>query len=271
MAVGVFTDGGTFTTANNANKSFADASIPIGVAPIVVVAATGNTATQGCTDNSADGLGTYTAIASSFKAASADKFTILIRNSLTTINNEAGLIFTTTGLTVSTGGGLFVNYVGGIGTLAGASLVRSVSGTPQVAQQDNLATGTPSVTFPATTLTTNAIIGFNWYTTNGVPAAQPAGFFHAAAIAFATPATGANVVAANSGFAATTFTWAGSESTSSSSMLIEIDCTVAAVVLPPRPVSVTQVAAAMAVRAKKLTYGWTRAKNGLMLPEMGWA
>lgn len=39
---------------------------------------------------------------------------------------------------------------------------------------------------------------------------------------------------------------------------------------PPSP-TIVDIAAQMAVRAKKLMYGWSRSKSGILIPEMGWS
>lgn len=262
----------TINTTNNANKSVSDSFIPSGVLPFCIIVGTGNSATQGCTDNSADGLGgSYTLIASTVKNASADKGSILIRNAPLSINNESGLTFTSTGLTVSTGGGIWVCYLTG-SAFTGASAVRSVSGTPNVAIQDNgAAAGTPQVVFPNITLTANAIMGFNWNTTNGVNPTAPTGFIRGAGQAYGTPATGIATYTANGGITATTVTWGATSPTAHSSMLIEFDGTAVTVVIPPQPNIVSQTAVRAALRAAKLTYGWTRNKSGLLIPEMGWS
>lgn len=266
MAVTILNQSGIFTTAAGdlpAAKSFSFTP-NLNDLIVVIVAQTGGIPTFTVTDNNADGLGVYTSVRSALKGTSADKMTAFVRTSF--VGSATATAFTTTGMTGSTGGGIQVVTMTGMSRV-GSFAVRNGGNV------DNQTTGTtPTVTLTLTPLTTNPLIGYLFNATNGILTAGPSGWTSFTGAGYNTPTTGIRGTDIISGWTNGTVAWGGTSASDYAALVVEFDASVPpGTATPPKPVIVTQVAMHHAVRAAKLSYGWTRNKSGLLIPEMGWS
>ena len=209
----------TWTTASGAKT--VSATPAVGDRIVLVCAHTGSTSTSATppTDNSSDGAGTYVLIATAVKASSADTLTFWAREARITVS--AVTIFTHNPGTTS-GGGMGVIKVAG-GFKFGAGLI------VQSGKQDNqAATGTPTVTLAKAPLTTNGLVGVVFNSSNTAtltPRASPA-WTERADVGYATPPSGLEIMTIDSGETGTSIAWGSTSATEFCSMVVELDAAI---------------------------------------------
>lgn len=198
---------------------------------VVIVAATSGLAggTTACSDNQADGKGTYSQISSDFTGFSTTGvLTAWVRNAL--ISAASSTIFTAS-QGGSSGGGLLVYRISGM-SIVGLGAVRGAGG-----QSSGGAGGTPApvllrrvgTTFSGTqaALTGNAMIAAVCNGTNSTTTVtQPASWTESFDNGYTSPATGMEVCFRNSGETNSTITFGSTTASIFASIAIELDTTV---------------------------------------------
>jgi hypothetical protein len=180
---------------------------------VIITAATGSTVQQPPTDDNSSG--TYTQLQNALKATSADILGIWVRNAL--IASAVSTIFTLAPGT-TTGGGLAVLKVTGM-FRTGSAASRSTG------SQANQASGTPAPVLGGNALTTNPVIAAVFNATNPAamtPRSSPA-YTELVDTGWATPTTGIEIMAINSGETAQTITWGSSSASAFCSVVTELD------------------------------------------------
>jgi len=179
---------------------------------VIVTAHSGNVSSATPTDNNSSGV--YTTINSALKATSADKLMIHIRNAL--IGAASSTVFTHAPGT-STGGGLAVFKVTGMGKVGAAAAKQS-------AKQDNqAAAGTPSPTFGATPQLVNAIIGAIFNATNPATMTPRASYTERNDSGYNSPASGLETMSRDSGETVTAIAWGSTSASAFCSLVLELD------------------------------------------------
>src|SRR5262245_6615972 len=128
---------GTQTFDTNSGTHTVTATPAVGDLIVIITASTGNTADTAPTDNNSGGGGTSTAVETRVKSSSADKLKLCVRIAL--ITSASSTVFTH-GPGTSTGGGLGVLKVTGIGKVGSSAKLKSGG-------QDNAAAGTPAAAY----------------------------------------------------------------------------------------------------------------------------
>jgi hypothetical protein len=221
---------GTETFNTNSGTHTVTATPAVNDLIIIIAANTGNVSSNPPTDNNSDGLGTYSTVATSVKATSADTMRIFVRNSL--IGSNTSTVFSHAPGTTS-GGGLVVLKVTGM-TNAGLAAIK------QTAKQKNQASGgTPTPVFSVAANTLNPVIGavFNETTTAATmtPRGTPA-YTERADVGYSTPTTGLEVMSIDSGETGTSIAWGSTSSSAFCSLAIELALNVPPTVAPNTPV-----------------------------------
>lgn len=211
--------GGQLVNTTAGNKAVTLAGATAGDQLVVVVVLTGATTTPTVTDD--NGSGTYTEVSGGgfFKAASADKVWIFVRNAL--VPATASTIITMTSPGGDTGGGLLVYRLTGM-TRVGAAAVRQIAG-----QSNQAAAGTPAPVFAAAPLTGNSLIGAVFNATNVATLTPPTGWTEKHDTGYATPTTGIETATIDSGFTSTTVTWGSTSASAFASIAAEMDASAA--------------------------------------------
>lgn len=180
---------------------------------VIITAATGSTVQQPPTDDNSSG--TYTQLQNALKATSADILGIWVRNA--PIASAVSTIFTLAPGT-TTGGGLAVLKVTGMSN-TGSAASRSTG------SQANQASGTPAPVLGGAALTGNPVIAAVFNATN--PATMTArsspAYTELVDTGWATPTTGIEIMAINSGETAQTITWGSSSASAFCSVVTELD------------------------------------------------
>jgi hypothetical protein len=185
---------------------------------IVIIAwNTGRTTAQPPTLTDDNSSGTYSRHGTAAtKNTSADSMWVFIRDAA--IAAASSTIFTMT-QSGDSGGGLAVFSIGGGG-------INGLSGIVQVGKQDNVASGTPSITMGAAIQTTSAVIGAVMTATNGTAnTAPPTSWTEQYDQGYNTPATGIEVAYRASGETNTTVAWTAAAASAFCSILVEISAT----------------------------------------------
>lgn len=260
---------GAKVDTNAGDKSTADeAFTPINALMYAWLVATGNVATWGLTDTHVDGLGSSPGWllvpgTTAVKNSSADQVVFFVRKSLAGTNN-GNEHATTSGMTGSTGGGPTVGYATGM-SLAGASAIRQVG-----IQNNGASGGTPTVTLPAACLTTNAVLGIVFVTTNGTTITGPSGWGSQGSVGYGSPNAGYRTTGINSGFTGSTVTWGSTAPSAFCAVVVEFDATAPAAAATPQPHVVAQAVMRTATRCTMLRQEWRRTRSGILVPELTW-
>jgi hypothetical protein len=206
--------GDTFTTT--AGSKTLTATPAVGDLIVVFVAATGvvTSTSYGVSDNNTDGHGTYLRITTALKATSADGLAAFVRAD--PIQRAVSTIWTTSGDTASTGGGLAVWRINGL-TLTALQAVRQ-----SAVQSNQAAAGTPAPVLGAAALTGNPLVGAIFNATNPATMTPPTSWTEDADVGYATPTTGLEAVHIASGFTGSTVTWGGTSGSAFCSMVVEL-------------------------------------------------
>jgi hypothetical protein len=172
------------------------------------------------TDNNAGGGGTYHKIGTATTPLSngggtAGALWISVRNAL--ISSATSTTFTATN-TGDTGGGLTVLRFSGM-TRTGSQAVKQSIG--ESTQTEN----PPTITFSATTDTSNPVILAVMGEDNPPALTSPTGFTEADDTGWATPTTGIQVCWDDAGNTATLFSWSGGALTDHNEIGLELDTT----------------------------------------------
>lgn len=210
----------TFNTTNGTKTVTATPAVDDLI--VIITAHTGNTSTVAPTDDNTDGKGQYLLIGSAVKATSADTMRAWVRNN--PIKSASSTIFTHAPGTTS-GGGLAVLKVTGMGRWGGTGAARLVSGVVQFGKQDNQAAATPAPALPAAANTNNPTIGAVFNATNPATMTAPTNWTERNDQGYATPTTGLETVSRDSGFTGTTVTWGSASGSAFCSLIFELDAT----------------------------------------------
>lgn len=202
---------------------------------LVVVASFTATVDNTCSCAESAGGGTYTQVAVKEYEGTGSRLFAWVRTALVPASPASRSIQLNLPVDAATGCNATVLRVTGM-SLAGASAVK------QSAVNKNSAATTPTVTFGASCLTTNPVL---LYTANGASPnglTEPAAPFDTefVALAFITPASGAQVVKTDSGFTGTTITYGAASATAWGIIALELDASAAAVTMPPKPLRIQQ-------------------------------
>lgn len=165
------------------------------------------------TDDNSDGLGTYTRLDTSTGGGTQGMLTVYVRDAL--VGSATSTTFTAT-ISGDTGGGLTVMRLAGMA----ASNV-GASSYVQVKAQSNQTSNPPSLTFDAATDTANAILLAVFCEDNPAALTPPSGFTEHTDTGYATPTSGIEVCAVNSGQTDSTYTWSGGAVTDHNDMGVE--------------------------------------------------
>jgi hypothetical protein len=211
-----------FTTTGGTSMATASATPSGNNLLVAVCAVTGSVATDWAVTDSLGGAWTKVAASRAQKGTNVDEMEVWVRNTLT----SSALTVTYSHASGSaTGGGLVVLQVTSM-TRTGASAVRGAG------VQNNQASGTaPAPVLPATTLTTNPTVWavFNATALASTPLTDPANWTRQTNLSYATPTSGIQVAARNSGFAGTTITGGSNSGSAYCSLGLELDASAAAV------------------------------------------
>lgn len=206
---------GTATFNTTSGTKTVTATPAVGDLIVIVTANSGSTTTTAApTDNNSGGAGTYTLINTAVKATSADTMQVWVRTAL--ITSATSTVFTQAPGT-TTGGGLVVLDVQGMGKVGSAAVVRSGI------QSNQAAGGTPAPNLGAVPSITNAIIGAVFNATNPATMTPRSGYSEIADVGYNTPATGLEVMADNSGETSATITWGSTSASAFASIALELD------------------------------------------------
>ena len=206
-------DGLTFNTTTGTHT----VTLTPGVGELIIIisANTGFTALTAPTDDNSSG--TYTRIATAYKAANADTMSIFARTSL--IPSTASTVFTHAPGT-SSGGGLTVIEISGVSyKKTGASAAKQAVAVQS--NQDPTITPTPTFTYfpnPA-----NMIIGATFNATTGAGMTARTGYTERRDVNYATPSTGLETMTRDSGEAMKAIAWGGTIAFDSCSLALELD------------------------------------------------
>jgi hypothetical protein len=206
--------GATWTTA--AGNKTVTATPAANDLIVVVTANSGRTTAQlaAITDNNSDGLGAYDRVAVATKGTNVDSIGIYVRRAL--IGSATSTVFTAT-QSSDTGGGLVVYRISGM-TLVGGAAVRGIGA------QNNVASGTPSLSLTQAALTGNPLIGAVFTTTNGsANSAPPTSWTEGNDQGYTTPASGIETVHRSSGFTSATVAWTAAAPSAFCSIAVELD------------------------------------------------
>lgn len=202
------------STTNNAaltTGSFTPAASDLLVAFAVV---TGQASGGVFTDSQTLG---WEEVAFPLKASSADTLVVAVANTAAAASSMT-VTFTPAGSPTSTGVAISVVRVSGM-TRLGWNAVR------QVQFQQNQSSATPAPVFPQAALTGNPCLGAVANATNPAGMTAPSGWSELHDTGYATPTTGLETVAIDSGFTGTTVTWGSSSASAFCSAIIELDTT----------------------------------------------
>lgn len=204
---------GVFTSASGTKTQ---TIVPaLGDLVCVVTAQTGNTSDNAPTDDNADGLGTYTAVQTNVKVASADKIKVWIRDAFI---GSATSTIVTIAPGASSGGGLRSLKVTGMPAgRVGATAARQAGG------QSNTAAATPAPAFPGVALTANACFGAVFNGDNPAGMTPPSSWTENGDIGYNTPTTGLEIARRDSGETGSTITWGSASATEFASVIVELD------------------------------------------------
>lgn len=208
----------TFSTASGTKT--VTATPAVGDLIVIYTAHTGNTSAATPTDDQGGVYQEVTA-AASVKVTSADQLRCFIRTQL--IPAAVSTIFTHAPGT-STGGGLAVHKVTGMGRV-GAAAAR------QAAVQNNQAAATPAPAYGSSALTGNAHIGAIFNGTNPATMTAPASWTERTDVGYATPTSGLETASRDSGFTGTTVTWGSASGSAFCSSIVELDNSVDPILL----------------------------------------
>jgi hypothetical protein len=266
MALAVTLLGSTFNTT--AGSKTVTATPALGDLIVVLVAATGVASGLGISDNNGDGHGTYEQIVSSLKNTSADQMVAFVRSDA--IQKAASTVWTTSGDSASTGGGLFVCKITGA-TIAGPAFIRQ-SG----AQNNGAAAATPTDALSVAALTTNALLSAVFNATNPAGTTVPTSWTSLSNTGYATPTTGLICASINSGFTGSSVTWGGTSATAYCSLALEMRADAGQTSLnPPRGSGALDIAlddSPQLQAVKRSAYymqKWQKRRSGLFAPEPG--
>lgn len=169
-----------------------------------------------CSDNNG---GTYTLVASGLYSASANAFSVFVRNQRVP-NTTSTVVTVATGS--NTSGSVVIVALSGM-TRVGASAIR------QSAKQENQAgSTTPAPAFPASALTANVTLGAVANLTNPATLTTPTSWTERQDVGQASPNEGLEVVSRDSGFTGTTITWGSTSASAFGSAIVEVDGSVQA-------------------------------------------
>ena len=200
----------------NAGNHTVTATPAVGDLIVVFAANSGRTKAQPPTITDNNGGGTYTRIpaADYIKSASADSGWVFVRDAL--IASATSTIFTAT-QSGDSGGGLTVMKITGMSRV-GLAAVR------QVKVQNNVASGTPAVTFSMPALTGNPLIGIVNSTTNGsANSAPPTGWTEAVDTGYNVPANGRAVEFRSSGHTSAVVTFGAAAPSAFGTSVVEFE------------------------------------------------
>lgn len=206
----------------NAGVKTVTATPAVGDLIVVIAANSGRTVTQPPTITDNNSSGTYAQLSTTAtRATNVDSMWAFVRTSL--IGSATSTIFTMTPTATDTGGG-FIVYSLTLMARVGTDALR------QGGKQDNIASGTPSVTMGSAILTANPVVGAVMTGTNGTTnSAPPTGFTEAADLGYNTPPSGFESVFRSSGETRTTVPWTAASPSAFCSMLLELDTSAAVV------------------------------------------
>lgn len=206
---------GTVTFNTTSGSKSVTATPAVGDLIIIITANSGSTTTTAApTDNNAGGGGTYTLINTAVKNASADTMQMWVRNAL--ITSATSTTFTQAPGT-TTGGGLLVLDVQGMGTAGSGAIARSG------VQSNQAAATTPAPNLGAVPRLQNAIIGAVFNGSNAAGLSPRTGYTEIVDIGYNTPATGLEAMYRNSGETSATITWLNASATAFGSIAVELD------------------------------------------------
>lgn len=203
-------------TFNTLTGTKTNAGTPgVGSLLLVMSVQTGLSTSTAPTD---DQGGTYTRVASITKNISTDLMELWVRNQLT----AGAVLHTVTHAQGATnGGGLMVAEVTGM-TRAGLAAIRQMVNVGS-------ASGTPGPSLPDAVLTSNGVVGMVFNARNPATLTPPTSFTEIIDDGYNTPATGIEIVRANSGITATTITWGSDAGTEFGVIVAELNAA------PPSP------------------------------------
>lgn len=208
----------TLATTSNATAYTTGSFSPTNQDLLVWAVSATDTAAAGTASDSLGGG--WTQVITTTKGASVDKLFLYIRNSL-----SDGTALT---VTADVTGDQATGAVGQVFCVAGMSRVGSNGAALQTAVQANQGGGgTPAPAFASAALTGNPTLGFVANGTNPATVTEPTGWTEIADTGYATPATGGEFVARNSGFTGTTITWGGTSASAFGDIIVELDTSAA--------------------------------------------
>ena len=217
-----FVNGAVTQDTNSGTKTVLSSASGLAVGELIVLLCwnTGNTGAWTVTDDNADGRGTYTEVVSALKNASADLLRFYVRNDL--VGSISGTTTFSMAPGATSGGGIRVYRWGGM-SRAGLLAIRSEAGVLQTGKQENQASGTPTISYPVATLTTNPVISAAFNGTSPGGLTVPSGWTARGNVGYSVPTTGQNGADKDNGFAAVTVTWGSSSATAFGAVVLELD------------------------------------------------
>jgi hypothetical protein len=205
----------TFNTTNGGAKTVT-ATPAVNDLIVIVTANTGTTLTNvNPTDNQTGG--TYTLVNTAVKATSADTMQVWVRDNLITSATSTNF---TQNITTTTGGGIVVLKITGMGKVGSAAIVQSAI------QSNQASGGTPAPVLGATPKSYNPIIGAVFNASNIATLTPRTGYTEVADIGYNTPATGLEVMYDNSGETSATITWGSTSVSAFASIAVELNSTI---------------------------------------------
>lgn len=213
---------GTADTGNTPNTS--GAFVPVNGDLLIAFVVASDTVSATATLTSSVGL-TFTQFLKAAFRGGVDSIYGFVANAL--VSNTASQTVTFDAADAATGTIIFVCRVSGM-TKTGLTAVR------QSAKQDNQGVGTPAPAFSASALTGNPTLGVIGNSTASLALTPPTGWTEPAGgeTSYTTPSTGGEYVFRDSGFTNSTITWGSASLSAFGSMIVELDTSVAAAVVP---------------------------------------
>lgn len=216
--IGASAGGTTTNAASYAMTAFTPAANDL---IVVMVGAGATAATPGCTDDNADGLGTYTLIDTALWHSSADQGVVFVRDALIGSATSTTVTFTCTGDSADG-----ITY--SVFRVSGMSRTGSAASRQTAKQSNQAGGGTPSVTFGVAMDTNNPSVGCVWNLTNPAGLTPPTNWTEVNDGGYNTPAHGRESVRRDSGSTATTVTWNSTSASEFATLMIELDASAAA-------------------------------------------